>query len=334
MVSLPFLAVLTSVSAQTGIVGISLSAFLVAQRRLAFLLLYALRVTLDRRPMNGEPVPSAWFRSSLFWRKYAEYFQAELVKTAELPSDKTYLIGCHPHGILALSGPCMWGSDATGFSEKFPGVRRAVGVVNFAFICPVAREFAMGTGCISADRNSVVTAIESGTSVVMYPGGAAEALVAGSRDGVKLVLSDRLGFVKVAVETGAALVPSFTFGENDAFEQVSSEKLRKTQIKLMKLFGFSLPLIKPYNPVLPVVPKQVKLTTVVGKPIDVVKMSKSDPHFEAEVTRLHGLYIQELSELHAAHKLKYGSSHEQGLCIISSADVTSFNCGTLVASKL
>ena len=333
MTTLPFLAVLASVSAQTGLIGASLTAGLVLQRRLALLLLYALRVTLDRGAMNGTQTPSAWFRSSLFWQKYAEFFKASIVKTHDLSPEKTYLFGCHPHGIVALSGPCMWGSEATQFSAKFPHIRRAIGVVNFGLICPVAREFAVGTGCISADRPSVEQALKSGTSVVLYPGGACEALVAGSADGVNLVLRDRFGFVKLALETGASLVPSFTFGENDAFEQVTSDKLRKTQIKLMKLFGFSLPLIKPYNPLLPIVPKQVNLTTVVGAPIDVAKMEKSDPRFNDEVRRLHARYIVELVALHATHKATYGSASEQHLQIIGAEDVKSAKSGP-ISSKL
>lgn len=45
-------------------------------------------------------------------------------------------------------------------------------------------------------------------------------LAAGSVD---LTLSKRTGFVKLALEHGAGLVPVFTFGENELWSQVSGE---------------------------------------------------------------------------------------------------------------
>ena len=62
--------------------------------------------------------------------------------------------------------------------------------------------------------------VHSGKTVVLVPGGAAESL--DSRPGTAdLTLQRRLGFVRLAIESGADLIPVFSFGETDAFDQVT-----------------------------------------------------------------------------------------------------------------
>lgn len=53
-------------------------------------------------------------------------------------------------------------------------------------------------------------------------GGAEEALDAHPGSHI-LTLSKRKGFIKIAIETGAQLVPMYCFGENELFEQVRKE---------------------------------------------------------------------------------------------------------------
>jgi 2-acylglycerol O-acyltransferase 2 len=55
---------------------------------------------------------------------------------------------------------------------------------------------------------------------VIVIGGATESLRAhpGTAD---LTLKRRLGFIKIAIREGADLVPVFSFGENDIYDQLS-----------------------------------------------------------------------------------------------------------------
>ena len=56
-------------------------------------------------------------------------------------------------------------------------------------------------------------------------GGAEESLNA--RPGIyKLVLKNRKGFVRIAIETGASLVPVFSFGEVEVYDQMYHPKRR------------------------------------------------------------------------------------------------------------
>jgi 2-acylglycerol O-acyltransferase 2 len=51
--------------------------------------------------------------------------------------------------------------------------------------------------------------------------------------------------VRIAVETGASLVPVLSFGENDMFKQVKNEDgsfIRTFQKKTQQILGFTFPL--------------------------------------------------------------------------------------------
>ena len=315
MTSVQFVGVLTSVLAQTGVLG-GLSTLAICKSRFKFLFAaYVLGIVLDDRPHHSG-APSAWFRKSFLWRWYAAFFSAELIKTTDL-SNGPYLFGVHPHGILALSAPAMFGSEATGFNEIFPNVDIRVAVVNAAFKIPIAREFALSSGCISADKSSITHALRDGKSVAVYVGGADEALLAGHPNGVGVIIKDRLGFIRVAVELGVAIVPCFTFGEHETYSQVFQPFVRTCQVRLMKLFGFSLPVFKP-NYFVPLLPKKVKLVTVVGAPIKVVKMDRADVNFDEMVRRAHEEYMESLISLHKGFSEEYGSETEQKLSLVSS----------------
>lgn len=53
----------------------------------------------------------------------AEYYPCSIVKEEDLPADRTYVFGYHPHGIIGMGAVATFGSEATGFSEYFPGIK-------------------------------------------------------------------------------------------------------------------------------------------------------------------------------------------------------------------
>ncbi len=57
---------------------------------------------------------------------------------------------------------------------------------------------------------------------MLVVGGASESLYCGDKEKVKLYLKKRMGFVKLALQHGRDLVPSFGFGENQIYDQVGT----------------------------------------------------------------------------------------------------------------
>jgi 2-acylglycerol O-acyltransferase 2 len=57
------------------------------------------------------------------------------------------------------------------------------------------------------------------------------------------VLRCRKGFIKLAIRTGADLVPVLAFGENDLYDQVTSEShpaIHRWQLGVKKAMGFTV----------------------------------------------------------------------------------------------
>jgi len=61
-----------------------------------------------------------------------------------------------------------------------------------------------------------------GQSIMLAIGGATESLYAGPGT-MDLVLRRRKGFVRVALQTGASLVPVINFGENDVYSTIRGD---------------------------------------------------------------------------------------------------------------
>lgn len=152
----------------------------------------------------------------------------------------------HPHGIIAVGAITTFASEGNGFSRTFPGIKPSLLTLGTNFKIPFHREYILALGMCDVSKKSCKAVLKSGPgrSIAIVIGGAAESLNA--RPGVMdLTLKKRLGFVKIAVETGASLVPTISFGENELYEQVRNDDgswLRWFQKKIQRWMGFTVPL--------------------------------------------------------------------------------------------
>ena len=137
------------------------------------------------------------------WKHFAAYFPIGLQKTAELDPEKNYLFAYHPHGILGIGAFAAFGTEALDFSKTFPGITPHLMTLDMNFKPPFLREFVMSMGACAVNRKSCANILQSGPgeSIAIVVGGAAEALEAKSKTAT-LVLKERMGFVKVALQTG------------------------------------------------------------------------------------------------------------------------------------
>ncbi|XP_009647988.1 diacylglycerol O-acyltransferase 2-like [Egretta garzetta] len=135
-----------------------------------------------------------------------------------------------------------------------------------------------------------------------------------------LILKNRKGSVPMALQHGAYLVPSFSFGENDLFRQVVFEEgswMRSIQQRFQKMMGFA-PCVFYGRGLTSVqslgfLPYARPITTVVGEPVTVPKIQ--DPSCEM-VDMYHEMYIRSLLKLFNENKTKYGLSETDELHIL------------------
>jgi Diacylglycerol acyltransferase len=124
-----------------------------------------------------EPYGAPW-RKLPVWRTMAEYTAARLVATVPLDPTQSYVFAAYPHGISAVSGWLSFATEATGFSARFPGLRPYCCTLTSNFRVPFLREYCLRYGLRSCAARAVLKLLaRPGAAVVLFPGGAAEALV-------------------------------------------------------------------------------------------------------------------------------------------------------------
>ncbi|KAJ9054129.1 diacylglycerol O-acyltransferase 1 [Entomophthora muscae] len=251
---------------------------------------------------------SKWFRELLVWRAFANYFPVSLVKESELSPEKTYLFGYHPHGIYGTGAFVCFATEALGVSQVFPGLRTSLVGLDLLFKVPFYREIALAVGGISSSKVSLLNNLSKGpgSCCVVMIGGAQEALYT-KPELATLILSKRYGFVKVAIQAGSSLVP--VFGRELFY--------KKGSIFFKQVFGFSLPLFfgkGVYNYNFGILPRNLPITVVVGKPIDI---QQDDNPSEEKVLSIHKQYMDALEDLYNRNKVKYYKAHKAPtLCFI------------------
>lgn len=148
------------------------------------------------------------------------YFSHKLItnENDEFNPKKNYLFACYPHGMLPVG---TFASFVDGYQSSFPKHNIFTTVLNIQFWMPVVRELFLSIGAVSVSAHSIKYLLENkngGNIVSILIGGADESKF--SKPGkYKIILNKRKGFVKMALQTGAPLVPVFSFGETDVFDQ-------------------------------------------------------------------------------------------------------------------
>ncbi|CAJ0649626.1 8075_t:CDS:10, partial [Entrophospora sp. SA101] len=186
-------------------------------------------------------------RNAIFWKWYSEYYPIKLIKTIDLDPEKNYLFGYHPHGVISVGAWTNFATEANNFSKEFPGIKCRLLTLASNFNIPLYRDYLMAQGLASVSRQScenILCRKGPGHSIMIVVGGAGESLNA--RPGIyDLVLKKRLGFIKLSIRSGACLVPVFSFGENDIWEQADNpkeSKVWKFQKLIQKYIGWTMPL--------------------------------------------------------------------------------------------
>ena len=111
--------------------------------------------------------------------------------------------------------------------------------------------------------------------------------------------SGRKGFIRAAVETGTPIIPAFNFGNSRLLALIPKfleKPARKLQCAMGIIVGrWGLPF-----------PKKIMLLTVAGKPIEVKKMSREDPHYAEYVDEVQQKVADELQRVYYKYRCVYG----------------------------
>ena len=258
---------------------------------------------------------SNFMRSLSIWSLYASYFPACLHRSEALLPTRKYIFGYHPHGIISHGAFAAFATEALGFSRLFPGITNTLLTLDSNFRIPLYREYALAMGLASVSRESCENLLSKGGADGEGMGRAITIVIGGARESLhalphslRLVLKCRKGFIRLAIRTGADLVPVLAFGENDLYEQVRSDQhpiIHKLQMLIKRTMGFTVPLFHArgvFNYDVGLMPYRRPLNIVVGRPIQVVQQRDRDKIDETYIDDLHAKYIQELRRLWEQYK--------------------------------
>ncbi|XP_071233952.1 2-acylglycerol O-acyltransferase 2-A-like isoform X2 [Salvelinus alpinus] len=283
--------------------------------------LYAGWLYLDRDTPTSGGRRSEWLRNCSVWKHFRDYFPLNLIKTVDLDPGSNYLFGFHPHGVLVAGGFGNFCTEASGFSSLFPGLTPYLLMLPFWFRVPFFRDYMMCGGLVSSEKASLsylLSASRGGNVAVVAVGGAPEALDA--RPGaLTLQILHRKGFIKLALKHGAQLVPVFSFGENELFDQMTNpagSPLRWLQDHLQRLMGVALPMFTGrgvFQYSFGLLPYREPIHTVVGRPIPVVQTPSPT---KDDIDGLHSLYLEGLTTVFEDNKDSYGIAPDKHLHFI------------------
>jgi len=238
------------------------------------------------------------YRRSHLMRTWLEFFRYRFVVdydiTAHIEKHGDRSIHLEfPHGAYPM-GPVL----AALVAEMFTGGRMVYGMgASVVFKIPLWAHMYSYYGMKEVTRENIIEILNQGKACAITPGGISEMfLIYPDKD--VLYFNKRKGYIRLALETGADLIPVYHFGNNLVYSfgpkwlrQIS----RKFRVSIGYLQGtFGLP-----------IPRPISILTAVGRPILVEKMSRFDPKFKDRVLELQQEVKSRTLELFEKYKASF-----------------------------
>lgn len=256
---------------------------------------------------------SEWFLYSPFTDCVLHYYDSTCIREGPAPDPKgQYMFAVYPHGIY---GVCRAFSGGTANWRKlYPGIFGRWGSFGAAFYLPGIREFSLMCGCLDASKPVLQRAIKRGENIILLPGGLDEmAMTDGTSPDTKLVMQDRKGYAKLAIENGMDVIPGFCFGEKWLHRTV---QLPGAIQKFLRLFRISGTFPRGRGPTF-LGYLGVPMGFVWCEPVKVKQQKPVDPEYLDEV---HAAVEASLRSAFARYKERFGYGPDETLSIVSAKD--------------
>ena len=241
---------------------------------------------------------NSYIRKFLF--SFFNYNNYDLfVKDDTLNYNENCILSLHPHGFIPINTAInlfFLPKRKIIFDQYFSNLseRLYLGGASFNFFFPILREFYLFSGSIDCSQPNLKKYLKHNKSIAIFLGRAREAQYSGLGS-TKIIIKNRTGIFKLALETGKPIIPIFTFGENDLFTslQINDNFFFDLFHRLTGLW-FCFIYYNIFN--------NQKIITVIGDPIYV---QKKIIHSEQDIENLKSLYKINLYNLFDHYKSNF-----------------------------
>eukprot|EP00299_Pterocystis_sp_00344_P006111 c17884_g1_i1.p1 GENE.c17884_g1_i1~~c17884_g1_i1.p1 ORF type:complete len:321 (+),score=29.96 c17884_g1_i1:129-1091(+) len=219
------------------------------------------------------------------------YFDAGFVVEGEgIQKGRSYLIANFPHGVHNVGAMLH-----AGFLLRRLNIDVRTAGANVLFRLPILRHLIAWTGVVPVSRGRLLRTLQQPTATFVTPGGIAEMFL-GSDQCEHIKLKTRKGFIKLALQAGADIVPTFYLGNSKLFVRVvSSDSFlanlsRKVRASLIPFYGrWMLP-----------IPFRHRVVVLQGNPI---RCEKAIPNPTPEqIDQVHTQFTEALVGLYYRHR--------------------------------
>lgn len=264
----------------------------------------AMLVTLTVLPLR-EPPEWAAALISFSCRAAEGYFQCRVVveDAKGLTADKPYVVALEPHSALPTAIPVAFGMRSQLLPEALRG--RTHGLVSsVCFKVPIVRHLYYWWGFRPITGRCMRRLLSRNRSVVMVPGGVQECLLM-EHEGVEVAfLRKRKGFIRVAMQSGADIVPAFAFGQSQTYKWLrpGPPLFSQEAVKALSRQIGMVPLVLLGRWGSPV-PHRSRLTVVLGPPM---RLPQHDSPSDEVLQHYLDIYISQLEGMFERHKAAAG----------------------------
>lgn len=236
-------------------------------------------------------------RNSRVFQSWRTFFHYRVWKEERMPDDqRNVLFAMFPHGMFPMSLACAagiageifpeWGDKA---SERFSSA-----VASVFFKAPLLAPLLTWLGCHPCDAACLRKLVRRG-SCVLVPEGIA-GVFHSHREREMVYVQKRKGFIRLAIQEGATLVPVYAFGQTQLHDVAFGPD--GIAARVSRYLRIALVIFTGQWGILPL-PRREPLLMAIGKPL---LLPKCDNPTEEEVDATHALFIERLVSLFERNK--------------------------------
>jgi hypothetical protein len=270
---------------------------------------YGYLLTFFIAPYKTDGYRSEYIQKLSFWKYFLQYFPSSISIETPLDHKKQYIFCSFPHGCCSFNHNLTMTDGVGMFTDIYNGDRRDLAATILFFI-PILRELLMLLGCVDAGSYTANYNMKKGRSLLIFIGGEKEQLLTKPHEH-KVFVNDRKGFIKLAIQYGAELVPTYCYGENELYNV--STVLFDIRLFLQKHLHIGIPIC--FGRYATLVPFRMPLRMEMGAPIQVTQKKKENITME-DIESLHTLFMSELERLFERTKEAHGVAKNVKLLVL------------------